>query len=74
VVPAYSAGYHWFVSPPRKPKKCSKPFPTGQWVYGPDGPISQVGISWALPNCAVAYPFSFRISATVALLLGRTEV
>jgi hypothetical protein len=27
-----------------------------------------------LPNCAVAYPFSFRVIASGALVLGRTEL
>jgi hypothetical protein len=41
---------------------------------GPIGLVSHTGTSWHLPNWAVAYPFSFRVSARGAQLLGRWEL
>src|SRR6266850_4759047 len=56
------------------PKKCSNPDPVGQWSNGPIGVVSNTGTSWHLPNCAVEYPLSLRISASGAQVLGRSEL
>jgi hypothetical protein len=46
----------------------------GQRSNGPCGLISHSGTSWHLPNWAVAYPLSRRVSASGAQVLGRTEL
>ena len=38
------------------------------------GEVCQAGTSWHLPNWAVAYPFSFRVSGSGALVFGRSEL
>jgi hypothetical protein len=40
----------------------------------PIGDDSKTGTSWHLPNCAVEYPLSLRISANGAQVLGRSEL
>src|SRR5664279_5281112 len=75
VVPLNSAGAYWLVSPPRNPKKCSKPPPpVGHASKGPTGLVCHTGTSWHLPNCPVAYPLSRSTSANGAADCGRTEV
>ena len=44
----------------------------GQRSNGPAGLVSHTGTSWHLPNWAVAYPFSRKVSASGAVVLGRT--
>ena len=74
MTPSWSAGYHWFVSPAMNPKKCWNPLPVGHRSNGPAGLVSHTGTSWHLPNCAVAYPFNRKISASGVTVFGRTEL
>ena len=46
----------------------------GQRSKGPTGLVSQTGISWHLPNCAVEYPFNRSTSANGAQVFGRMEL
>ena len=41
---------------------------------GPIGLVCHTGTSWHLPNCAVEYPLSLRISGSGAFVLGRSEL
>jgi hypothetical protein len=50
------------------------PPPLGHESNGPSGLVSHTGTSWHLPNCAVAYPLSFNVSASGAHVFGRTEL
>lgn len=57
-----------------KPYNLSNPDRVGQRSNGPDGLISQGGVSWFLPNWAVLYPLRRSISARGAMFCGRTAV
>src|SRR5208282_5107593 len=50
------------------------PPPLGHASNGPAGLVCHTGTSWHLPNCAVAYPFSFSVRAIGDAVLGRTEL
>ena len=50
------------------------PPPDGHASNGPIGDDCHTGTSWHLPNCAVEYPFSFRVIANGALVFGRSEL